>query len=48
MIPRQKRYTFGMLTSPRVAVGGELVGVDKQKLWLFGEALGSDDGAAFD
>ena len=27
-------------------MGGELVGVDRQKLWLFGEALGSDDGAA--
>ena len=22
------------------------MGVDRQKLWLFGEALGSDDGAA--
>ena len=29
-----------------VVVGGELVGVDKQRFWLFGEALGADDGAA--
>ena len=27
-------------------MGGELLGVDKQRLWLFGEALGAYDGAA--